>query len=263
MKILQYMSDLHLEFASMPVPSPQADVLVLAGDIHTGVNAIAWIEQCSHVFKHVIYVLGNHEYYGQKTWKLPTLIQNSLSGYAMDDMYKLQKLFDPIINVYLLDNSSVILDGVHFHGSTLWSMAQPELMYKMNDFSKITHKYAGNRYGRFSPEAAQVLHMKAKNWLHKAIVPGEKNVVITHFAPTYEMISSRYKNESDSDVVNTGYATEIIHEFNPTDIPVWISGHTHGVVDKVVAGIHTVSNCRGYVPYEANPYFNPNAMVEI
>ena len=81
---VQYMSDLHLEFADMPIPDVAGDVLVLAGDIHVGANAIPWIEQCAHVFKDVIYVLGNHEYYGQKMWKLPDAIQASLAGYSVN-----------------------------------------------------------------------------------------------------------------------------------------------------------------------------------
>lgn len=268
---IQYCSDLHLEFANMPVPDVAGDVLVLAGDIHLGVNAIPWIEQCSHVFDHVIYILGNHEYYGQKMWKLPDQIRGSLAGYSMDDLKfpdavtrpKLEKIFEPLKNVYFLDNTSVKIKDVHFHGSTLWSKPHYLLEYMMNDFKKITFKYPTGGYGKFSTQQAENKWNTAKHWLHTNIVPGQKNVIITHHAPSFEMIGDRYKNSSDAATMNTGYATEILQEFDPADISLWISGHTHAVMDKVVSGIHTVSNCRGYVPYQVNPDFNPMAVVDV
>ena len=137
---IQFMSDLHLEFATMPVPEVLGDVLVLAGDIHLGANALPWIEQCAKEFKDVIYILGNHEYYGQKMWKLPNNITASLAGYSMDDpkwpdaetLPKPTKLFEPLTNVHFLDNECIEIDGVNFIGTTLWSIAAPILNYCMN-----------------------------------------------------------------------------------------------------------------------------------
>jgi len=57
---IQVMSDLHLEFGAFEIPRTDADVIVLAGDIHVGIKAIDWIKNQT---KPVIYVLGNHEYY--------------------------------------------------------------------------------------------------------------------------------------------------------------------------------------------------------
>ena len=62
-------SDLHVEFATFVPPAQlDADVVVLAGDIHSpGSSAIRWMARRS-VFggRHVIYVPGNHEYYGRE-----------------------------------------------------------------------------------------------------------------------------------------------------------------------------------------------------
>ena len=267
---IQYMSDLHLEFGDMPVPDVVGDVLVLAGDIHIGANAIPWIEQCSQKFEHVIYILGNHEYYGQKMWKLPDKIRSSIAGYSMEDpkwpgaetLPKLTKLFDPLTNVYFLDNECVEIDGVNFIGSTLWSIAAPILNYRMNDFMKITYKFPGERYGKFSTQEARALHSKAKRFIQDSIKKDMKNVVITHHAPSFAMINQlRYSDQE----MNSGYATEILPEFEYEnyDVDLWISGHTHHAIEKVINGIHSVSNCRGYVPYEPVENFNPCAMVEI
>ena len=62
-------SDLHLEFAPFQPNNVDADVVVLAGDVHTGKNGIKWILEAFRD-RPVIYVLGNHEFYGQKIPKL-------------------------------------------------------------------------------------------------------------------------------------------------------------------------------------------------
>lgn len=66
---LQIASDLHLEFlpsdwpaTGLVEPHPDADLLVLAGDIHNGIRAIELFKDCPVP---VLYVPGNHEFYGE------------------------------------------------------------------------------------------------------------------------------------------------------------------------------------------------------
>ncbi|MEZ9461556.1 hypothetical protein AB4178_07490 [Vibrio splendidus] len=102
---LQYLSDLHLEFASMDVPITDADVVILAVDIHSGGNkAVDW---ASKFPQDVIYVLGNREYYsGDTIIELP----DKLKAYSMK--------YD---NVHVLNNDSLIINDVAFHGCKLWT----------------------------------------------------------------------------------------------------------------------------------------------
>ena len=52
---IQYLSDLHLEVAPMTLPVSDADVVILAGDIHSnGRKAIDW---ASEFPQDVIYIL--------------------------------------------------------------------------------------------------------------------------------------------------------------------------------------------------------------
>ena len=73
------MSDLHLEFAPFQPYRVDADVIVLAGDVHTGENGIKWILQ-TFPDRPVIYVLGNHEFYGQKLQKLISSLRACLKS---------------------------------------------------------------------------------------------------------------------------------------------------------------------------------------
>lgn len=242
---IQYMSDLHLEFRKKclpPVPEKAGDVLVLAGDIHVGTNAIPWIEQCSYNFDKIFYVPGNHEFYGHKMWKLRTVLDAALAGYSVNKSYKLTKMFDPISNVTILDNKSEIYEGVNFIGTTLWSFASNICNIYMNDFKCITHR-VGNLYGKFKAEDACVLFDKNVEFIKNAAIPTMPNVVITHHAPSLDSIAPAYAHETE---MNTGFATEILHHFEGKNIPVWIHGHTHHCVDYVKNGINVVSNQYGY-----------------
>ena len=98
------MSDLHLEFGVVEVPRCTADVVVLAGDIHVGDKGLAWAQ---HTFpeQQVVYVLGNHEYYGNLFHRLAL----ELAGLARGT------------NVHVLERGTVEIDGVCFLGCTLWT----------------------------------------------------------------------------------------------------------------------------------------------
>ncbi len=74
-------SDLHIEFGQLKVTNAHdAEVLILSGDIVTASTLQGWnpgsiippmekahrfmtfFEQCSTNFKHVLYIMGNHEH---------------------------------------------------------------------------------------------------------------------------------------------------------------------------------------------------------
>ncbi len=76
---LHILSDLHLEFAPFVTPDAVPDAVILAGDIHTGRNGLKWALQ-TFPDHPVIYVLGNHEFYGQKLQKLVVELREMASG---------------------------------------------------------------------------------------------------------------------------------------------------------------------------------------
>ena len=66
MKILFY-SDLHTEIAPYSLPGEavaDADIVILAGDIGSGKKVATWINENIPTDKIVIWIWGNHEYYG-------------------------------------------------------------------------------------------------------------------------------------------------------------------------------------------------------
>ena len=99
---LNILSDLHLGLGGLAPPDNDADVVILAGDIARPAEAVAW---ATSLRKPVLYVPGNHEFYG-----------NSIDA----TLAALRSLCDGT-TVNLLDDDELVLDGVRFVGSTLWT----------------------------------------------------------------------------------------------------------------------------------------------
>ena len=88
----------------MEINFSNADVVVVAGDVSLGTKGIQWIYLQLKMFP-VIYVLGNHEYY---------------CGSYPKTQNKISELSDAT-NVHVLENKSIVIDDVTFHGTTLWT----------------------------------------------------------------------------------------------------------------------------------------------
>ena len=99
---LHILNDLHIEFEDFDPPATDADVVVLAGDIGVGMEGLRWAED-RFPDKPVIYVPGNHEFYHHDI----ALIEE-LKAQAPD-------------HIHVLNDDQVIIDGVRFLGSILWT----------------------------------------------------------------------------------------------------------------------------------------------
>ena len=102
--ILHILSDLHIEFGELELSETNADVVILAGDIHVGKKGFDWAIENFREQK-VIYVLGNHEYYRGSIPKLTDKFKECSVG----------------TNVHILDNEALTIENVLFLGCTLWS----------------------------------------------------------------------------------------------------------------------------------------------
>ena len=166
------MSDRHPPFV---VPQAEADLVILAGDIHNGTAAVDWAEK-AFAGKPVLYVPGNHEYYdGEYHEVAESLRQRTATS-----------------NVRLLDNDELVIGGVRFLGSTLWTdfelFGEMTLVPAIEESLKYVVDFRAIRYGGeglFTPEQSVVLHRKAREWLAAKLAEpyAGSTVVITHHAP--------------------------------------------------------------------------------
>ena len=104
---LYVLSDLHLEnagFTPDPAVVRAADVVVLAGDIHPGVEGVAWA-RATFADKPIVLVAGNHEFYGGD-W-----------DEVLEQMHQAAKTHD----IHFLENNTTTVAGIRFLGCTLWT----------------------------------------------------------------------------------------------------------------------------------------------
>ena len=76
---IHVLSDLHQEFGEFDVPSVECDCVVLAGDVSTKQQGLKWIVRRFPEVP-VIYICGNHEFYGDKLPQLTERLRAATRG---------------------------------------------------------------------------------------------------------------------------------------------------------------------------------------
>ncbi|HEY6018952.1 MAG TPA: phosphoesterase [Candidatus Paceibacterota bacterium] len=279
---IHVMSDVHLEFGRWPkdvdVNAIDADVSVLAGDIGIGLEGIEWALSFD---RPVIYVLGNHEFYGQR---------------PMLELWKKAHKKVESTHVHLLENASILIDDprnpgerVRFLGATLWTdfcalgpERQEDCMESakrsMSDYSTIYVSRRGHRIAepgfasihqgdRLTPRKTLAMHHESRDFLERELnrspdVLGmmdnwSKTVVVTHHAPS--VLS--FAGKKAVSTISAAYASNLDHIVEQADI--WIHGHTHFKNDYRVGNGRVVCNPRGYLPEEKVKEFDPACVIEI
>ncbi|MFV1998671.1 MAG: metallophosphoesterase [Acidiferrobacterales bacterium] len=245
---LHFLNDLHIEFEDFVPPATDANVVILAGDIGVGMEGLRWAEARFPDIP-VIYVPGNHEFYHHDI--------------ALIDELK-TKVPD---NIHMLDDDQVVIDGVRFLGSILWTdfalfgeadkfFAMQTARQQMTDFSIIQ-----NHGCRFTPEDAIRLHTASRDWLAAMLAEpfDGKTVVVTHHAPSSQSVHPRYAR----DLLTPAFASNLENLMDGDRAALWIHGHMHESFDYEVYGTRVVCNPRGYVPEALNPNFRPDWVIEI
>ncbi len=161
---LQYVSDLHLELRktkSIPIINPiDSDTyLALCGDIGNPFidTYREFLEIHAKLFKHILIVSGNHEYY-TSTKKQRTM--------KMADV-EIQKIVSEFDNVTYLNMGKVIISRTKFIGCALWSDVSNILEIAesvMNDYKNI-YVDNPNTNGRF--EYIRNGYRIQKKWIKK------------------------------------------------------------------------------------------------
>lgn len=239
MKKINLISDLHLDASNCSIDTTGADYLVIAGDLATDKTLIYYFfERVAPKDIPIIYVLGNHEFE-----------HNDVDSYVEE----LKELLSEFKNVYILNNESIILDGIKFIGSTLWSNFEldgiNEKESAMNwaennvvDFKHILKKNEDNKYRKLTAKDMLALNQEACKFLDFELRKNEfegPKVVITHFAPHKNSVHEDFRNTISSYWVNNlenllGYSDY------------WFHGHTHNSFEYDIEGTLVACNPRGY-----------------
>jgi predicted phosphodiesterase len=256
------LSDLHIEQSKWDIPAaaPDYDVLIAAGDIHTPLSAgVRWLAERADG-RPVIYIPGNHEYYAYQ--RRFTITDEAKRGQALADE----------LGIHLLQDAEVVVDGVRFLGSSLWTDyeiygnpvgAMRHAQNWMNDHRVIFPCEIGKP---LKPEEALSWHKVSRVWLSEALrVPFDgPTVVVTHHLPHPDSIHPRYAG----DPLTPAFCNDLSELVENSGAALWVHGHTHASCDYVAGQTRVVCNPKGYGPistggdYE-NPEFDAGLVVEI
>lgn len=238
----------------LKLPKVDADMTVLAGDIGVGLQGIEWALKA--FARPVIYVMGNHEFYGQRT---------------MPELWKAARKKVAGTHLHLLENEAVEIDGVRFLGCTLWTdfclhgqgeqAAAMKAGLGLNDYWSILVSHPSgytNNTAFLRPADTLKLHLESRAWLDKQLSEKSdgKTVVVSHTAPHRGSLHEKY----EFDPLSPCFVSNLPGLVERADL--WIHGHTHNAFDYRVERCRVVCNPRGYVG-ETGTGFNPGLVVEV
>jgi predicted phosphohydrolase len=246
---LHVLCDLHLEFGAVKIPSTDADVVVLAGDIHIGPDGCRWARD-RFPGTPVIYVLGNHEFYSHSLPELTETLRHETKG----------------SNVHLLENNAVEIAGWTFLGCSLWTDFQlsGDAAVAMRVAEGMMNDY---RIIEFNPEHRSLrardtarLHAQSVHWLRQALAKCDpvRTVVVTHHAPSTRSEAPYHVTSP----LKSAFGSDLDSLIERSGVPLWIHGHTHYNVDFKVGSTRVLTNQRGY-PNELCKRFDPSLVIEI
>ena len=282
---IKLVSDLHLEFSDINIQNDNNyDVLILAGDIMVAQDlhdhhaadfnpysngALAdlgrkmqrvarfrdFFKRCSFQFPHVIYVMGNHEFYHGKFYAAIDYMREECAKYP---------------NIYLLEQDTKIIDDVTFVGGTLWTnmnKRDPLTMHAiegmMNDFRIIRNDK--RNYAAMSALDVAIRHDRTLQYFKLMLAENKdkKCVVVGHHSPSFQSCHPMYGNDT---LMNGGYHSDL-SEFimDHPQVKLWVHGHTHHPFDYTIGETRVVCNPRGYENdgYSEDTGWNPNILLEI
>jgi len=251
---VQYCSDLHLEFpenskwlTEFPL-KPCADILIIAGDTYylgPNFDKHDFFKWASDNYKYCFIIPGNHEYYG---------------GY---DLSLHQKPFKWEIqsNVFLLNNTVEIIEGITFLFSTFWSHIYPEnrtfVSRRLNDFYKIRFEER-----KLTVDIFNSLHQQADSFLSENLKQQNADtVVVTHHLPTPLCNSPEFEGSP----INDAFVVDRTEFITRSNINYWIYGHIHrnNGNGKKLGNTTMLSNQLGYVHMGEHHDFSRDAFFEI
>ena len=241
-----YVSDLHLEFykklkhllnyIKFDEWPQNVNILVLAGDIMNIRSEDKSLKErfkkliklFKEKYKYVMYVPGNHEYYGCKKATI-----------SINDADQLLKETCQQLGVIFLQKSkfALLLPGrqINFFGCTLWTLMSEKTFSMMND-----HKATDSNKDIIK------LHIDHEKWLRNELSENTKDsthdtVVITHHLPSHQLVHPKFLYSS----INDGFCSNMDHVFN-YKINFWIYGHSHESVRRSIKNTYCANNPGGY-----------------
>jgi len=276
---IDILSDIHLDFyfrshrvkeeaverlfSPIFTPSP-ADVLIIAGDIgHDNQQNINVLKHIQKLFgyKHIICVLGNHDYY-----LIDSSAKHCYKNKSLQRASEMRTLINDEEGMYCLDGNIVEIEGVRFGGCDSWY--DGEYITKNCSIWNV-HKDSYYIDQLWQNSLNDAHYIKAFDWQQMAIDEKKKldkiykdvDVMITHVNPslnpqhTFELY-----RESELTAFFTFNGEKYLQEGS---MRYWIFGHTHNETEYEMGNTHCIANPMGYPSESGNGQYVTIRRIEI
>jgi predicted phosphodiesterase len=264
----QLLSDLHLE--TQPdvriAPAPQAELLVLAGDIGSYQPGSRLADEDFGLARFsprhgwpvpVLFVPGNHEY----------------DNLDFDATHARLRATCERLGITWLEREVLVRGGVRFVGTTLWTdfdalaAQEPDTVRALKARHKAFRaadfylaKTGATRDGApLLAEAWRALGLQSQAWLREALAQPHdgRTVVVTHFAPSLRSADPRYGLVPGT----AGFCNDLDALLPQADL--WVHGHLHCPQDYTVGRCRVVANPLGYARKGEQDAFRPQLVLEV
>jgi predicted phosphodiesterase len=269
---IQLLSDLHLETHPhfRAGPAPGADVLVLAGDIGS-YQAGSQLQGAD---------FGLERFAPASGWPVPVLFtpgNHEYDSLEFDETRERLRQTCERLGIHWLDREVLVLDGVRFAGTTLWSdfesLSQPEDGSANALATHLKQRDKAFRAANFYLEKARMMRngqvmmaeevraesLACQEWLRAALAKpfDGPTVCVTHFAPSLLSADPRYGMRP-----GTAGFCNALDDLLPL-AQLWLHGHLHCPSDYVSRGCRVVANPLGYAVKGEQDAFRPDMLVEV
>ena len=277
---IHYCSDLHLEmnhnWPSFIEKSDGGDCLILAGDImntpllksnrndsharKAQKKMIKLRDEFFSKYKHVLYVIGNHEHYGGVIYNTIGILRKFLK----ENNFK---------NTYVLENQAFQLSPeLCVLGATLWTdinkgdpIAAIDIELGMRDYHAIftadvhnmRHTTRKDNPHLLTSEHTREMHRVSRDWIFSYCKRFKKVIVATHHAPSWESADKNknkgYRRTGDLHLspLTAAYCSNLDNLIlENQNITHWIHGHTHYNIHYKIGNTQVTSAMYGYQTFE-------------
>lgn len=275
---LHLISDIHLETGPYEIPADlKYDILVAAGDISNSVEqSVPWL---AAIGKPVVFVLGNHEYWGPAD---------------LDGAVTKAKLLAKGTQVRVLERDAAFVEiegyaTARFLGATLFTnfgnLAESlvrESIRGSNDFHQIKaaryaegplrarverlcrrHGFYVPKPGQWHPVIAFLEHQASIMWLEEQLKQPYHDgptICVSHHSPSFQSLRSfglsehlldpaNWHHGRNSQLMRVGnYASDLSALLSrySDGIDLFCHGHLHEGIDVLDSGVRVLCNPRGY-----------------
>lgn len=239
--------------------------LVMAGDVVEVVllrnksvlatNVLNYLSSLNERYDNVIWVMGNHEHYG-----------NSFIHTKQNIVARCKE--NGWNNFHVLEKETLEIEDTIFFGATMWTtfrngnpLSMNECQMYMQDYNYI-HVGPGSYQDKIKlttyDTAAECKRTLVKLKEFAELKTDKKKVVVTHMAPHSKSLDPTYANS----LVNDAYYEDVSELILDSDIKLWCHGHCHVNNDYMIGDCRVLSNTRGYFGSEQSAYDYSFKLVE-